>query len=154
MRGLAEDRNIITKPADKWSCIVLWDREDYLAEADKQLQDVDIYGDTGFMESDLVKSQKKSLSIFSYQYIKSTNFGKIYLLPNIHKRLDNVPGCPVISNCGTPTEKASKFLNHHLQPIMKSGVSYIKDNNDFLFKLKNLGKIPETIFLVTTEVAG
>ena len=37
---------------------------------------------------------------------------------------------------------------------MKSGVSYIKDNNDFLFKLKNLGKIPETIFLVTTDVVG
>ena len=42
MRGLAEDRNITIKPADKWSCVVLWDREDYLAEAEKQLQDVDI----------------------------------------------------------------------------------------------------------------
>ena len=41
MRGLAEDHNII-KPADKGSCVVLWDREDYLAEAETQLQDVDI----------------------------------------------------------------------------------------------------------------
>ena len=31
MRGLAEDRNIIIKPADKGSCVVLWDREVYLA---------------------------------------------------------------------------------------------------------------------------
>ena len=38
MRGLAEDRNIIIKPADKGSCVVVWDREDYIAEADKQLQ--------------------------------------------------------------------------------------------------------------------
>ena len=51
MRGLAEDRNIITKPADKGSCVVLWDREDYLAEAEKQLQDVDIYEDTDFKKT-------------------------------------------------------------------------------------------------------
>ena len=43
MRGLAEDRNIILKPADKGSCVVFWDHEDYLAEAEKQLQDADIY---------------------------------------------------------------------------------------------------------------
>ena len=78
----------------------------------------------------------------------------MYFLPKIHKRLDNVPSRPVISNCGTPTEKASEFLDHHLQPIMKSGVSYIKDTNDFLFKLKNLGKIPENAFLVTADIVG
>ena len=71
----------------------------------------------------------------------------MYLLPKIHKRLDNVPGRPVISNCRTPTEKASEFLDHHLQRITKSGVSSVKDTNDFLFKLKNLGKIPENAFL-------
>ena len=35
VRGLAEDCNIIIKPADKGSCVVLWDVEDYLAEAEK-----------------------------------------------------------------------------------------------------------------------
>ena len=52
MRGLAEDCNIIIKPSDKGSCVGLWDREDYLAEAEKQLQDVDIYEDIDFKESD------------------------------------------------------------------------------------------------------
>ena len=28
MRCLAEDRNIIIKPADKSSCVAVWDRED------------------------------------------------------------------------------------------------------------------------------
>ena len=140
MRGFAEDRNIIIKPADKGSCVVLWDREYNLAEAEKQLQDVKIYEDTDFEESDSVKLVEKSNTIFGslrkkdliterelkyFCYKKSTNFGKMYFLPKIHKRLDNVPGRPVISNCGTPTEKASEFLDHHLQPIMKSGVSYI-----------------------------
>ena len=64
MRGLAEDRNIIIKSAGKGSCVVLWDREDYLAEAEKQLQDVEIYEDTEFKESDLVKLVEKSHTIF------------------------------------------------------------------------------------------
>ena len=67
----------------------------------------------------------------------------MYLLPKIHKRLYNVPGRSVISNCGTPTEKASEFLDHHSQPVMISGKSYVKDTGDFLEKIKSLGKIPE-----------
>ena len=37
MRSLAEDHNIIFKPADKSSCLVVWDWEHYLAKADRQL---------------------------------------------------------------------------------------------------------------------
>ena len=36
---------------------------------------------------------------------------------------------------------------------MKSGLSYIKDTNDFLSKIKNLGKIPENEF-VTADAVG
>ena len=64
MRGLAEDRNIFIKPADKGFCVALWDREDYLAEAEKQLQDIDIYEDSDFKESDLVKLVEKSNTMF------------------------------------------------------------------------------------------
>ena len=60
----------------------------------------------------------------------------MYLLPKIYKRLVNVSGLPVKSNCSMPTKKASKFTDHHLQPIMRSGMSYIKDTNDFLLKFK------------------
>ena len=70
----------------------------------------------------------KQLKYFAYEYKKVSNFGKLYLLPKIHKRLHNVPGRPVISNCGTPTEKASDFLDYHFKPIMQRGKSYIKDS--------------------------
>ena len=66
----------------------------------------------------------------------------MYLLRKILKRLNDVPERSVISNCGTPTEKLSEFSDNHLQPIMKTGKSYIKDTGDFLEKLKNLGNIP------------
>ena len=43
MRSLAEDRSAIIKLADKGSCVVVWDREDYLAEGYKQLSDASTY---------------------------------------------------------------------------------------------------------------
>ena len=33
--------------------------------------------------------------------------------------LRNVLGRPVISSCGTPTEKVSEFLDHHLKRVMQ-----------------------------------
>ena len=78
----------------------------------------------------------------------------MYLLPKIHKSLVNIPGRPVMSNCGTPTEKASEFLDHHLQLMMKSGMSYIKDTNDVFSKLKNLKKVRDNAILVTSDVVG
>ena len=65
-----------------------------------------------------------------------------------------MPGCPVISNCGNPTKKVSEFLDHHLQPVMKEGKSYIKDTADFLDKLKDLGEIRDGAILVTADVVG
>ena len=53
-----------------------------------------------------------------------------------------------------PTEKISEFLDHHLQPLMKQGESYIKDTGDFLEKLKRVGEIPKGAILVTADVVG
>ena len=78
----------------------------------------------------------------------------MYLLPKIHKSLFDVPGHPVNSNCGTTTEIVSEFLDHHLQPVMKGGRSYVKDTQDFLEKLKHLGKVPSNAILVTADVVG
>ena len=45
MRSLANDRSIVIKKADKQSCVVVWDREDYIVEAERQLGDKNIYKD-------------------------------------------------------------------------------------------------------------
>ena len=85
-------------------------------------------------------------------YKKVTNFSKLCLLPKIHKRLANFPGRPVISNFGTPTEKASEILDHHLKPVMEKGKSYIKDSGNFINKIKELQSIPNGAILVTSDV--
>ena len=55
----------------------------------------------------------------------------MYLSPKINKVLKNVPGRPIISKYGTPTERVSEFLNYYLKPTMQSAKSYIKDTSDF-----------------------
>ena len=91
---------------------------------------------------------------FQLRIQKDYQLRKLYLLPKIHKRLENVPGRPVIYNCGTPTEKLSEFLDYHLKPAMQSVRSYIKDSGDFLKKIKKLGSLLENVILVTADVVG
>ena len=93
------------------------------------------------------------MKYFTYKYKKSANLGKIYLLPETDKRLNSVPGRPVISNCGAPAEKASEFLHFHLKRFMKNGASYINDSNKFIKKIKKID-ISNDALLVTAAVAG
>ena len=86
--------------------------------------------------------------------VKDTKFARFYLLPKIHKRLENVPGRPVISNCGFYTENISAFLDFHLQPLTREVKSYIKDTNDFLKKLRSLTDLPSDIILCSVDVVG
>ena len=171
MRSLADDRSIVIKKADKGYCLVVWDRNDYLREAEKQLKDQNVYRKVAFKDKTLsplvdcsnrffrhlkMKGHitEKELKYFSFEFKKSCNLGKLYLLPKIHKILENGPERPVMSDCGTPTGKVSEFLDHHLKPVMQSGKSYIKDSGHFLEKVKTLGCIPDNAILFTADVVG
>ena len=76
---------------------------------------------------------------------------RFYLLAKIHKRLYNVPGRPVNSNCRYYTELTSSFLDFHLQPIGKKSKSYIKDHNDFLERLRSFSNLTNNILLCTMD---
>ena len=43
VRTLADDRNIVVKKADKGSCVVIWDRDDYITEAESQIKNELVY---------------------------------------------------------------------------------------------------------------
>ena len=108
---------------------------DYLLETEKQLSYTKVYKSVDFKENlltGLVESSnnmflslkrkglisQKELKCFTYEFNKSTNLGKLYIVPKIHKRLSDVPGRPVIANWGTPTGKASEFVDFHLKAII------------------------------------
>ena len=129
-------------------------------EVEKQLNNKAVYKDVNF-DKDLIPNltgknyrlfeslkcrqliTEKEFKYFRFEFKKTCNLGKLYLLPKIHKRLSNVPGRPVISNSGAPTQKVSEFLDNHMQTIMIKGWSYVKDSQDFINKSHKLGKIPK-----------
>ena len=163
--SLKDDPSIIIKGADKGSVVVVWDREDYLKEAYKQLYDREVYeevpNDLNVLINTIMKALEKirlrgdlSSDTLNYFLVKDPKFARFYLLPKIHKRLNDVPGRPVISNCGFYTENVSSFLDHHLQPFAQRVKSYIKDTNHFLNEIKKIGKLLEGAILCTMHVVG
>ena len=114
----------------------------------KQLEENTIYKGTNFKEtilSDLVDKSnasyksccthkfitQKELKYVSCDFKRTTNIDKLYLLTKIHKWLHNVPGGPVILNCGTSTEKATDVLDF-LEHLMQSSWSIIRDSGDYI----------------------
>ena len=97
-----DDTSIIIKEADKGSVVVVWDREDYLKEAEKQLGDKETYEElSSDPVSSLISIVKGCLSrvknrgdipneTLKYFFINKPKLGRFYLLPKIHKRLHNV----------------------------------------------------------------
>ena len=151
MRSMADDRSIVIKKTDKGSCIVVRDGNDYPREAEKQLEDQNVYRKVAFKDKTLSQmfdcsnrffknlkmkghKKEKKFKYFGYEFKKSCNLGKLYLSSKIHKSLENLPRRPVFSKCGTPTEKVSEFLDHRLD-------SYIKDFGHFLEKIKTTADV-------------
>ena len=64
MRSLANDRRIIIKKADKGSCVVVWDCESYIAVAEKQSSDKNMYRDVNFRGKTLQDLAETSNDIF------------------------------------------------------------------------------------------
>ena len=92
---------------------MIWDRSNYVMEAEKQPDDKAVYTDVNFdnnlilnltgknywLSESLKRRQlitEKELKYFRFEFKKTCNLGKLYLLSKSHKRLSNVPGRPVI----------------------------------------------------------
>ena len=60
LNSLRDDTSIIIKEADKGSGVAVWDREDYLKQAEKQLGDKETYDE---LSSDLVSPSISFVSL-------------------------------------------------------------------------------------------
>ncbi len=61
---------------------------------------------------------------------------------------------PVVSGCGTPTEKLSEFVDHYLQPMMSNIPSYIQDTADFIRRIRGYTGDTRDTILVTIDVVA
>ena len=166
LHALMSDETILIKSADKGSAAVVWDKNDYLAEAYSQLNDPEVYEKittdplpqvNKAIETviwDMFNRKEISKKVRYYLLNKKPQLGRFYLLPKIHKRTENVPGRPVISNNGTATENISAFLDFHLKGILPTIPHILEDTRDFLCRIKGLSEIPNDAILVSFDVVG
>ena len=166
IKSLKNNKQIVIKKADKGSCIVIQNREDYIREGERQLSDHNFYTETEFdlteEHSDDINKFINSL-IIEHQLHQSTadyltkdnnRTAQLYLLPKIHKSLNNPPGRPIVSGNGSPTEKISQLVDTIIKPFVPKIRSYVRDTPDFLEKLGTVGELPEGAILVSLDVSS
>ncbi|CAH2296780.1 Hypothetical predicted protein, partial [Pelobates cultripes] len=130
--------------ADKGGGIVILNRDDYLKESYRILNDRDTYI---ILKSNPMETYKKELfkllsesfnkdiikkDEFEYLFIKFPKMAIFYYLPKIHKSLIDSPGRPVISGIGSLISNVSEYVDHFLQKYVPKAPSYIKDSNQII----------------------
>ena len=137
---LMQRNDIVICNADKGGATVIVDVKDYIKEANKELDDEKFYKklptDPTHTNLELINNTIDHLmnkNLFSEELanglkVTESRTAIFYLLPKIHK-VGN-PGRPVVSSIDCHTSKISEFIDHHLQPIVQSTRSYVKDTND------------------------
>ncbi|XP_060071249.1 uncharacterized protein LOC132551153 [Ylistrum balloti] len=164
LKSLSNDGNIVIKPADKGGAIVILNKEDYMQEIHRQIHDSTHYEK---VKSDLNPSVTKKITGFlkfikdrelltdteiKYLTPRNPRTPIFYTLSKIHKAGN--PGRPIVSQIGSCTEKISEFVDHHLKPLAMKTDSYLKDSNDFLRRIINLGQLQTGSILCTADVSS
>lgn len=159
---LKNNQDIIIKPADKGSKIVIMDKNQYLTEANRQLNNTKHYRplahslqlETQEQIRRIVRElwERRAITAKQMYYL----FGedpprprKFYLLPKIHKNPDTwtVPhqipsGRPIVSDCGSESYRIAEFIDYFLNPLSQTHESYVKDTYEFVEKLKSVKILP------------
>lgn len=166
---LMEAKHIVIKPADKGSVVVILEREQYISEVLRQLNDQTyykkleepIYLQTIPMVHKIVDTlkTKKFINHKQVKYLKGMaepRERRFYILPKIHKPrekwTDGVPpGRPIVSDCGSETYATAEYIEYFLHPLSILHPSYVKDTYHFIDIVKNL-KIPQNSFFFSLDV--
>ena len=147
MEELAKRKDLIITNADKGGAVVIMDTDSYIKEANRQLSDKASYKqltqDPTLQHNRMVNQtierfkNEKLLPQKIADGLKITNpkTPKFYISPKIHK--PNNPGRPVINSIECHTSEISRFVDHHLQPVVKQVPSYINDTIRFINKVNN-----------------
>ena len=142
--------------------VVIMDVNDYIREAKRQLNDSKNYKvlakDPTTINNDLVnqtidRSTKEQLineNIANGLKNPSPRTPQFYISPKFRK--EGNPGRPVVSSINCHTANISKYVDYHLQPIVKQIPSYVKDTNDFINKINAVKSVPKNSYLVTMDV--
>ena len=83
-----------------------------------------------------------------------TCMATFYCLPKTHKNKTPVPLRPVASRLGTPLHALGKWATQAMKPLSTQVSTNIRDSDDFIKKLKALGKIEDNEFFFTSDAVA
>ena len=156
--SLRQRPDIVIKPADKGGAVVVWDRNLYKQEAERQLSDSTFYErldrdftvDYNKTVCEVVKEAitKGELPASAVNLVvENPRTSRFYVLPKIHK--PGNPGRPIVSACNCPTELIATYLDRITTPLVQSLPSYVKDTNHML-RIADSFRFPGTFNYVFT----
>jgi hypothetical protein len=147
--------------SDKGSAVVIMDRQQYIDETMKHLNNRTNYAIHDSNPTDSFSQQIQTTVDDMYTCGKLTdkahNFlspagskaARFYLFPKIHKPGNT--GHPSVSSNGFPTENISFFVDHFIKPVVPQAPSYI--NPDFIRKLESIkNQTPNTAIITALFV--
>ena len=134
---LSRRTDIVIKSADKGSGTVVMDRDWYINECLRQLNDTKFYklldnDITTVIQNRILKYTERMnrdniINEETKRFLIQTDPkpGRFYILPKVHKQGN--PGRPIVSSNSHPTERISQFVDHHLTPLVQTTQSFVKD---------------------------
>ena len=146
IQNLSKNQNIIIKPADKGSAVVIMDKIDYVKEGYRQLENEKhykkienfLYPETSQKITEILLSLKNKGDIDEKQFdflkpLARIRPRRLYFLPKIHKPKSKwtnsgkiPPGRPIVSDCGSESYEVLKYIDHFLKPLANKHPSRIK----------------------------
>ena len=121
LKQLRNDNTIVIKKADKGSTVVITNRDDYITEVERQLNDKKFYEKLDENPQEQFRKDMDKV-LTNIEILESTreNIGPsgsgripiFYVLPKIHKKMDSAlprgyPGRHIFSGCSSLTENIS-----------------------------------------------
>ncbi|KAL5012680.1 hypothetical protein ScPMuIL_011231 [Solemya velum] len=163
MRELLDDQDIVIRPADKGSGVVVLDTKVYVNKIEEDMNQNDTYVELGADKTSQIERKMKKLVNNMYKNGSITKDMKSYLIPSgglsgklqgnpkLHKM--GVPLRTIVNGRGHPTEKLAELVEEQLREHVTSLPSYIKDTTDFLNKMQQIPQpLPKDAILFCFDV--
>ena len=80
-----------------------------------------------------------------------TGMANFYCLPKVHNKKHPIPMRPVVGACGTPLFALGKWATHVMKPVTMQTSTYVRDSDEFIQNLKELGEIEDNESLFTSD---
>ncbi|XP_078510994.1 uncharacterized protein LOC144770387 [Lissotriton helveticus] len=164
--SLANNTEVVIKPADKGGAIVVQDVSKYESEINRQLMD-------GISYQQLRSDPSKAIALeileltkeghdqgflskneFDYLNQQHPRLATIYTLPKIHKSMEDPPGRPIVSGCGSILEPLGRYIDFFLKPLAEATQTYLRDTLHTINIIEKLPFDPQHQLLVTCDVVS